>query len=187
MASPFFSDALVSGETQSRYKGLPCISFNDGEIQKLCTKFSRTIVGSFTSGWPSMSSVRSSFEKIGFSSTPKINEDPHVEDAEQTSNAKEHEPIQRKEDRTGCVSKPLTRNSNLKREEGVLSYVKDPSTGQLQAMVTTKGFHGPCMILGRPSEPREDGMISRIALPIKYPPDYKWATETAHNGIVVWI
>lgn len=85
------------------------------------------------------------------------------------------------------ASKPLTRNSRFPREEGSLTNNKDSSIGQLVPMVTSKGFKGPCILLGRPSEPREDGKISRIALPIEYPLDYNWATSLTHNGIIVWI
>ncbi|VFQ84581.1 unnamed protein product [Cuscuta campestris] len=59
-------------KSSSRYKGLPSVTFSDNEVASLCSKFWQTLVGKFPKGRPSLSSIRASIEKIGFSSSPKV-------------------------------------------------------------------------------------------------------------------
>ncbi|CAH9086538.1 unnamed protein product, partial [Cuscuta epithymum] len=60
------ADATLSATTGARYKGLPAANFSEDDIQILADKHKRALVGYFYKSRPPMTTLRKSFEIIGF-------------------------------------------------------------------------------------------------------------------------
>lgn len=60
------SPTSITLKEPSRFKGMPCVSFTENDIEILARRYRFALVGKFASGRPSMAALRKAFDTIGF-------------------------------------------------------------------------------------------------------------------------